>query len=258
MTYSRNEIVGRSLADAVSALCSAATGADRWARFRGCIELSDKQTVSIGGDYMQGPGLRILGGPEPAKTRDEIDADAYAAALRPMVDDLAAGELVAECWGEAASLAATPLPAHVWRSAWKLIVEGQSATLRLLDGSGNTRGEYELLPLQLAQVEPPRAAADSALPAKATPADEQKGKPGRKKIDDAEPMKRLLELLLSGNFKSVRKAVEHMVDVECLEIEGNSFDAKYERLRRKLEKTHIVEEAPGGVTLKPRVPENAT
>ncbi len=157
MTYSRNEIAGRSFAAAVGALCSAATSADRWARFQGCIELSDKQTVGIGGEYMRGSVFRILGGPEPQKTPGEIEAEAYAAALQPMIDDLAAGELVVECRAIAAGAGAQPFafPEDAWEDGWKLIVEGKSAIL--VDDTG---AKYKLLKLQLASDEPPRAAAE--------------------------------------------------------------------------------------------------
>ncbi len=254
MTYLKEKVAGRSMAEAISVICSAVTNAGRWNNFHGCIELSNGQTVSIGGDYMRGPGIRILGGPEPQKAPAEIDAEAYAVALRPLFDDLAAGELVVPRWN-AVALEEKPFPAHIWRSSWKLIVDGQNATLRLLDASGLARGEYELLSLKTVSVEPLREAARSQMSAPSA-LGRVNAKPGRKVIDDAKPLQRLIELLSSGKGLTVHGAVTIMWEAERekLHLEGASFRAAHERLRGKLKKTHIIIETQEGDLVKPLVP----
>lgn len=163
MTYSRDKIAGLSLADAIGVICAPVTDTSRWASFRGCIKLSERQSVSIGNDEGQVTrGILIIGGPEPQKTQDEIDAEAYAAALRPMVDDLATGKLVTECRAIASGggLPSFLFEADRWEDGWKLIVDGKSVFL--IDEAGT---KYKVLSFQVANVQPPRAAAGTMPPA---------------------------------------------------------------------------------------------
>jgi hypothetical protein len=187
VTYSKSKVVGLSVADAIGVICAGVTDANRWASFRNRINLSDRQTVHIGGEY--GGGAVNIWVSEPPKTQFDIDVEAYAAALRPMVDDLAAGKLVVECRA-IVSAGGSPsflFEADRWEDGWKLIVDGKSAIL--VDEEGT---KYKLLSFQVANVQPPGAAAEvvSALaiqaeadPKLCPPARKNAGAPGKYEWD---------------------------------------------------------------------------
>jgi len=163
---------GKPLFAVIDEICRGVTDADRWAIFQGCIELSEHQVISIGGDFMRF-GIRIIGGPEPQKAKSEIDAEAYAAALRPLFEELVSCTLVARCRPIAPASGGQEFdfPGDGWEDPWKLIIEAKRATL--VDEAGN---KHKVLSLRLGSEAHPAMQATAAEPAATKPA--KKGNAG--------------------------------------------------------------------------------
>jgi hypothetical protein len=212
-------------------------------RFKGCIELSSDQIVSIGGDYMRRSIVELP--PDREKTQLEIDEEAYAAALRLLVDDLTAGRLVAKCRAVAlgASSPSFQFPADGWDEDWKLIVDGKNAVL--VDDTG---ARYKLLSLQAASVELQPAVVSAVPEGNVTSAKKVRGP-----STDDQPYHVMMETLMrERRARSPWGAAKILVDTDKrVPLKGATADSVIKRLCRGYTKSGRPSTIPAALTNAP-------